>query len=287
MNGVSHISFPGLGIKEFALDRVFISHGDFCIYWYGIIICLGIAAGFAIGFLRMRKLGVTADDIADFVIICVPTAIVGARLYYVLAESESYKTFYDVIAIWNGGLAIYGGVIFGIAAFVAVCRRKKKPILKMCDAATPGLLTGQIIGRWGNFFNAEAFGSSEVYEFLGKKIDISVFSESNPLRMTINGETVHPTFLYESLWNLAGFVLINIFFKKRAFDGEVLVWYITWYGLGRCVIEGLRTDSLVVGNIRISQLLALCCFVFGIIITVMIRIKKKKMKGQCENGSNN
>ena len=277
------ISFPGLGIKPFGLDRVAFSLGKITVYWYGIIICLGIILGFTVAYLRMKKLGVTGDDLADIALVCVPGAIVGARVYYVLAEIENYNSLYEVIAIWNGGIAIYGAVIAGIVCFTLVCRHKKKPLLKMYDAASPGLILGQIIGRWGNFFNAEAYGIAESYDFLGIKTDISSFSENNPLRMTIDGILVHPTFLYESLWNLVGFVLMNVFFNKKAFDGEVFVWYITWYGLGRCLIEGLRGDSLYIGELRVSQLVAFLCFAAGIAIITVFRIKKGKKR----NGNNN
>lgn len=283
---MSKIAFPGLGIPQFSLNRVFLQIGSFTVYWYGVIICLAIVLGFAVAYMRMKKIGVTSNDLSDLILICVPSAIIGARLYYVLAELDSYKSFYDVIAVWEGGLAIYGGVIAGVISFGLVCKYKKKPLMKMYDCAAPGLILGQIIGRWGNFFNAEAYGSASVYEFLGKKLDISEFSLNNPLRMTIDGAVVHPTFLYESVWNLGGFVLMNLFFRKKAFDGEVLVWYLTWYGLGRCIIEGLRTDSLTSGNIRISQLLALLCFVAGLAIIIGLR-SKKFIERKKNNGNNN
>ena len=283
---MNEISFPGLGIESFVLNRVFLKIGSFTVYWYGIIICIGIVLGFALAYMRMKKIGVTADDLSDLILICVPSAIVGARLYYVLAELDTYNSFYEMIAVWNGGIAIYGAVIAGALSFGLVCAYKKKPLLKMYDCATPGLILGQIIGRWGNFFNAEAYGSSNVYEFLGKRFDITSLSENNPLRMTINGEMVHPTFLYESLWNLCGFVLMNVFYKKKSFDGEVLLWYLMWYGLGRCVIEGFRTDSLTAGNIRISQLVALLCFVIGVVLITAIRIKTT-LERKKENGNNN
>ena len=234
----------------------------------------------------MKKIGVTTDDLADIALICVPSAIVGARIYYVLAELESYDSFYEMIAIWNGGIAIYGAVIGGAIAFTLVCRHKRKPLFKMYDCAAPGLILGQIIGRWGNFFNAEAYGIAESYDFLGAKFDISAFSSSNPLRMTIDGLAVHPTFFYESFWNLIGFVLMNVFFKRKAFDGEVLLWYLTWYGLGRSLIEGLRGDSLYIGSIRVSQLLAFVCFAGGLLAIVFFRIKVKKER-KTENGNNN
>ncbi|MBE6681955.1 MAG: prolipoprotein diacylglyceryl transferase [Ruminococcaceae bacterium] len=282
----SVISFPGLGIKPFELDRVAVSIGNVDIYWYGVFVCLGMLLGFLMGYYRMRKIGITPDNMVDIALVCLPSAIIGARLYYVIAEIEHYRTFMDVIAIWEGGLAIYGGVIAGALSFVLVCKFKKWNILKMCDCASPGLILGQIIGRWGNFFNAEAYGVADSYDFLGKKFDIMSFSEKNPLRMTIDGTLVHPTFLYELLWNLVGFALMNIFFKKKAFDGEVLLWYLTWYGLGRCVIEGLRGDSLYAGSIRVSQLLALICFVAGLAAIIVLRVKKYTERKK-ENGNNN
>ena len=284
---MSYISFPGLGIGEFLVNRTAFGIGGLTVYWYGIIICTAIICGFAFAYMRMKKIGITGDDLADLILFCVPSAIIGARVYYVLTSLDSYDSFGEMIAIWNGGIAIYGAVIAGVAAFTLVCRYKKKPLLKMYDCASPGLILGQIIGRWGNFFNAEAFGVADRYEMLGKNFDISGTIENNPLRMTINGTMVHPTFLYESLWNLCGFALMNLFFKKKAFDGEVLLWYVGWYGLGRFFIEGLRGDSLYVGNIRISQLLALLCFVFALCTVTTLRIKKYLDERKNENGNNN
>ena len=287
---MSTISFPGLGIKEFVINEIAFSIGPFEVHWYGLIICLGMILGFTVAYKRMKNIGVTLDDLSDIALICVPSAIIGARLYYVLTKLDTYHSFMEMIAIWEGGLAIYGGVIAGVISFVLVCKHKKKPVLKMCDCAAPGLILGQIIGRWGNFFNAEAYGIAESYDFLGAKFDITSFSENNPLRMGIfNGHEngyVHPTFLYESLWNLVGFVLMNVFFKKKAFDGEVLLWYLSWYGLGRCLIEGLRGDSLYVGPFRISQLLALLCFVGGVIAIITIRVRKH-IERKKEYGYNN
>ncbi len=282
----SVISFPGLGIGEFTVDRLAFSAGPFKVYWYGIIICLGIILGFTVAYLRMKKIGISLDDLADIALICVPSAIVGARLYYVLAKLESFDSFYEMIAVWNGGLAIYGGVIGGVIAFTLVCKAKRKPLFKMYDCAAPGLILGQIIGRWGNFFNAEAYGIAESFDFFGIKTDISHFSKNNPIRMTIDGLTVHPTFLYESLWNLAGFILMNVFFRKKAFDGEVILWYLSWYGFGRCLIEGLREDSLYLGNVRVSQLLALICFAAGVTAIITMRVKTYTERKN-ENGNNN
>ncbi len=280
------IGFPGLGIEPFSLNRVAVSFGNINVYWYAIIICTGMIFGFLTAYMRMKKLGVTSDNLADIVLVCVPSAIVGARLYYVLTSLERYDSFMEMIAIWNGGIAIYGAVIAGVIAFTAYCLVAKKPLLKMYDCACPGLILGQVIGRWGNFVNGEAYGVCDSYSFFGKTFDIANLSQKNPLRMTVGGVLTHPTFLYESLWNLLGFVLINVFFKKKAFDGEVFLWYITWYGLGRCFIEGLRGDSLYVGTVRISQLVALVCFLVGFFVIAGIRIKKE-MERKKENGNSN
>ncbi len=269
------ISFPGLGIGPFTVNRVAFSVGPFTVYWYGLIICLGLILGISYLYYRMRSYGMTSDNLTDIALAVIPSAIVGARLYYVLTSLEDYHSLYEAVAIWEGGLAIYGAVIAGAIAVYIVCRVKKFPTLKVYDSIAPAVMLGQIAGRWGNFFNAEAYGSAKVYEFFGLSVDISQASLSNPFRMVINGMTVHPTFLYESAWNTLGFVLINIFWKKKRFDGQVLLWYISWYGLGRSIIEGFRTDSLYVGSVRISQLVGIVCFAVGVILSVYFNIKAR------------
>jgi len=201
-----YISFPGLGIGEMQIDRVAFTIFGREVMWYGIILTLGIICAFAYISWRATKLGLVFDDMLDFVLITVPVAIIGARLYYILTESgNTYNSFYDVIAFWNGGIAIYGAIIAGGISVFLIARHKKIRVLRFFDCATPGVMLGQIIGRWGNFMNAEAFG-----------IDTTL-----PWRMGISsyagGYTiyVHPTFLYESLWNLLGFAIINLCFKKR------------------------------------------------------------------------
>lgn len=281
---VNAISFPGLGTGTFEINRVAFHAGPFTVYWYGIIICAGILLGLSYMYFRMKGYGMTGDDLTDIALVTVPCAIVGARVYYVLTSLDEFSSFYDMIAIWNGGIAIYGAVIAGALAIYLVSRAKKLPVLKVFDSAAPAVMIGQIVGRWGNFVNAEAFGSADKYEFFGKVSDISRISQINPFRMEINGVTVHPTFLYESVWNLIGFVLINIFYKKKSFDGEILLWYLTWYGLGRCFIEGFRTDSLFVGSIRISQLVGLLCFMFGLALTLIFAVGARKNKSPLEKG---
>ncbi len=268
------ISFPNLSIGPFEINRQAFSIGAVTVYWYGIIICLGIIAGFSYLYYRISKLGMNLDNLTDIALCIVPCAVVGARLYYVLTSLENFGSFYEVIAIWNGGIAIYGAVIGGSLALYGVCRHRGFPVLKVFDAAAPSVMLGQIIGRWGNFVNAEAYGIIGKYDFLGKVFDIS--GKSNPFAMSINGSLVHPTFLYESMWNALGFVLINAFYNKKKFDGEVLMWYISWYGLGRSFIEGFRGDSLYVGSIRISQLVGILCFVFGAGVVILKRAASKK-----------
>ncbi len=282
MGRESIISFPGLGIDEFVLNREAISFsiGDFpiTIMWYGLIVCLGIFAGFAYFAWRAKQQNILFDDILDITLVTVMTAVVGARLYFVVFYGgylETDGTFienllgslYNIIAVWNGGLAIYGGIIFGALAVILMSRRKKISFFKLADMAAPAVMLGQLIGRWGNFCNGEAFGAETTL----------------PWRMGLcNIETnyqmiyVHPTFFYESLWNLIGFIIINIFYRKRKYHGEVAVWYFAWYGLGRAFIELLRTDSLMIGPIRVSSMLSFLLFVALVPLGIYLRILCKK-----------
>ncbi len=259
------ISFPGLGIDEFAVNEKINVFG-LEIAWYGIIITCGIILAVMYVLYRSSKLErVSQDDILDCALVCIPTAIVGARLYYVLTSLDQYDSLSEAIAIWNGGLAIYGAVIGGALALLVMSFIKKLSILKIFDLACPAVLIGQIVGRWGNFVNAEAHGG----------ITDSI------LRMGLRTAGtmpvyVHPTFLYESVWNLIGFLLINAYYPKKKYHGEIFFMYISWYGLGRFFIEGLRTDSLYIGNFRISQVIGLLSFVVGTAFLVVFYFKKAK-----------
>ncbi len=271
------ISFPGVGIDNFTVDKVIFSVGIFEVRWYGFIIVLGMMAAFFYAVYRAKQEKISFDDMLDVGIFTIIFGVIGARLYYVLTTLNEglYDNFIDVIATWNGGLAIYGGIIGGALAVYVVCRIKKLSFFKITDTIVPGVLIGQILGRWGNFFNGEAYG----YELL----------ENSPLyfiRMglipNIESSTVmhffHPTFLYESLWNLVGFILINALYKKKKFDGQVFFMYITWYGFGRMFIEGLRTDSLYVGVFRISQVIGFLCFVIGVAAIINGIMKSRKLQ---------
>ena len=234
------------------------------IYWYGIIICAGFILAALYVNSRTKDFGITSDNLTDCLIICVPLGIICARIYYVVFEWGYYAQHPgEIIAIWKGGIAIYGGIIGTLIGLFVYSRVKKLSLASLCDLAAFGLLIGQCIGRWGNFVNGEAHGGPTTL----------------PWGMTIDGQSmVHPTFLYESLWNLAGFVLLHFYSKKRRFKGEIALLYAAWYGAGRAWIEGLRTDSLYIGSVRVSQLLAIisCIAAVAVLARQYRRIKVAK-----------
>lgn len=263
------VSFPGLGIGEFSVDRVAFELFGKPIYWYGVIIMLGIVAAFTHALIRSKREGFTTDDVLDMGIFTVLFGVLGARLYYVVTtlDTHEYKSFIDVIAVWEGGLAIYGGIIAGCTALVLTAVYKKINPLKVMDAVAPGVMLAQAIGRWGNFMNGEAFGYEVTEGSLLYPFRMGLISD-----YTNTGSTMHfyhPTFLYESLWNIAGFVFICLIYRKKKFNGQMALTYFAWYGFGRFFIEGLRTDSLYVGPFRISQVVGLVCFMAGITLMVV------------------
>ena len=246
MNQYTTITFPFFGIE---IDPIrVIEIGPFSLHIYGLLIGLGLMLAVLYGWRRSKEFGIKTDDITDGVLWVVPFAILCARAYYCIFEWEAQ--FADdpisVLYIWNGGLAIYGGVIGAVIGVAVFCYFKKIKLPALLDLVLLGFLIGQSIGRWGNFFNREAFGAeTEVFIRMG-------------LKSAFTGEVTyhHPTFLYESLWNAAGFVLLHFLSKKRQYDGQIALGYVLWYGLGRTFIEGLRTDSLYWGDFRVSQILA-------------------------------
>lgn len=269
---ISKISFPGLGIDEFSVNSVGLKIGSIEIAWYAIIITFGMFCAIAYLIYRSNQVGLKFDDVIDFALYAIPFGIIGARLYYVLTKLESFHSFKEVINIRNGGLAIYGGIIAGAVAVFIVAKVKKIPFLVIADCCTPGIILAQSIGRWGNFMNGEAFG----YE-------TDWFCRMGLNNALTGGQTiyVHPTFLYESLWNLIGFVLINLIYKKRKYDGQIFLLVFGWYGLGRMFIEGLRTDSLyttILGwEFRTSQVLAALIFVACTVVLTYLAIRKTSM----------
>ena len=266
---VSRISFPGFGIKEFDIDAVAFSVGGFEIAWYAIIITIGMIVGVYYTIYRCNQAGITFDDAMDFCLFAIPIGVVGARLYYVLTTLEEFDTFYDVINIRAGGLAIYGGILAGAVSVFVTAKVKKIPFLVIADCCTPGIILAQAIGRWGNFTNGEAFGA-----------ETGIFCRMGLNNFLTSYETVfvHPTFLYESLWNLAGFLLMHFLFKKRKYDGQIFLMIFGWYGLGRMFIEGLRADSLYTTifsiTFRTSQVLAAVIFIICAAFLTYFAIKK-------------
>lgn len=241
----SAISFPDLGL-EINPGRAF-SLGPLTIHYYGIVIAFGLMLAVVYGLRRSKTFGVKQDDILDGVLCIVPFAILCARLYYCIFQWDMYKDNpIEMLYIWNGGLAIYGGVLGAALGIIVFCKIKKISIPALLDLVALGFLIGQSIGRWGNFFNREAFGApTESFLRMGLW---NTFTNQY--------EYYHPTFLYESVWNLIGFVLLHVFSKRRQYDGQIALGYAAWYGLGRAFIEGLRMDSLYWGSFRVSQVLA-------------------------------
>jgi len=239
------ISFPSLGI-EVNPPRTF-AIGPLTIHFYGLIIACGLMLAVFYACKRSKEFGLKEDDILDGVLWVTPFAIICARIYYVVFSWEEYAADpISALYIWNGGIAIYGGVLGAIVGTAVACKIKKVKLTTVLDIVLLGFLIGQCIGRWGNFFNREAFGApTESFLRMG------LYN----IR-TNNWEYYHPTFLYESLWNFCGFLLLHFLSKRRQYDGQVALGYAAWYGLGRAWIEGLRMDSLYFGPFRVSQWLA-------------------------------
>ena len=277
------VSVPGLGIDNFQLNPVAFELFGLEVRWYGIFITLGMLAAFAYAYYRSKQEGFDLDNLLDMGLYMIVFGVIGARLYYVLMKLDTYilpgrsawDNFLDMINIRGGGLGIYGGIIAGALTLFIYCRLKKKDWRRALDMVAPGVMIAQAMGRWGNFFNGEAHGGivpeKSLLYFLRMGLD--------PNELTQGMAYVHPTFLYESLWNILGFVLINIFYKKRRYDGQIFVAVCGWYGLGRAWIEGLRTDSLYLPEIfgmslRVSQVLALAIVVVCLGVLIYHAAKK-------------
>lgn len=240
------ICFPSIG-WELNPGRALQIGDTFTLYYYGIIIAMGLLLAVFYGLKRSKEFGLKQEDILDGVLGIVPFAVICARLYYCVFSWETYADNpISMLYIWEGGLAIYGGVIGAAIGVVVFSRIKKVSLGAVLDLVALGFLIGQPIGRWGNFFNREAFG-----QMTDSFFRMGLFNE-----YTQTYEFYHPTFLYESLWNLVGFVALHFLSKKRQYDGQIALGYAAWYGLGRAMIEGLRTDSLYWGPFRVSQVLA-------------------------------
>lgn len=253
------------------IDPVAILIGPIKIYWYGIIIALAMLIGISLATKEAQKLGLEEDTMVDMALWAIPIGFIGARLYYVLFKWDYYiQNPSEIIAIWNGGIAIYGGLIAGGLAVYWFARRKKMTLTLLLDILAPSVLLAQSIGRWGNFINQEAHGGAVSRQFL----ETLYLPEFIIEQMNINGTYYHPTFLYESLWSLLGFILLIILRNQKGLlrRGEVALSYVIWYSFGRFFIEGMRIDSLWIGDImRASQVLSLVLFISAIILLVYRR----------------
>lgn len=269
----NHIAFPGFGL-DFEISRVAFEIFGRPIYWYAIIIAAGFLLAVFYALKRSKEFHLTEDHLTGMLIVAVPLAIICARAYYVIFEFEKYRdNLISVFYIWEGGIAIYGSIIGALLGVFIYCRYKKISIVRFLDIGALGLMIGQAIGRWGNFVNAEAYGGET----------------SLPWRMELSGGMcVHPTFLYESLWNTVGFIVLHFYSKHRRFDGEIFWLYILWYGIGRAMIEGLRTDSLYLfgTGIRTSQALAIVSAVIALAVLIY-KYKKLKTEGKINEFGDN
>ncbi|MGN0648802.1 MAG: prolipoprotein diacylglyceryl transferase [Oscillospiraceae bacterium] len=272
------VEFPNL-FGGFAMNyyRGFQLFGKVDIYWYGVIITLGVVLAYIYAMCRVKSFGLSKDRVFDVVFGALIGGFLGARIYYCVFQTldpnsgVSYDFVTTFTTIRDGGLAIYGGIIGGFLVGFIMCKIRKVNFFAMCDIASFGFLIGQCLGRWGNFFNQEAYGSVTDPNYIFGMTGTIISKANEP------GALVHPCFLYESVWCLLGFVALHFYSKKlRTFDGEITLMYIAWYGLGRAFIEGLRTDSLMLGDFRISQIVGAVSFVVAAGLFVFFKIYTEK-----------
>lgn len=276
------IWFPNLGIEIDHLSRTAFTVFGQDIYWYGIFIGLGVILGVLLALHEAKRTGQNPDTYLDFIIYAMIIAIIGARLYYVIFSWDFYSQHPEkVFAIREGGLAIYGGIIGGVLTAIVYSRVKKKNFWVMADTMAPSLILGQMLGRWGNFFNKEAFGGFTDNLF-AMRYQLSQVRASDVTPdilqnlVTVNGVDyiqVHPTFLYESMWSLCVFIILLILQRKKKFNGQVCATYFFGYALGRVWIEGLRTDQLCIGNVPVSQALSAVLIIASVVLYVYCKKK--------------
>ena len=261
------------------MNGIFLDLGFIQIYWYSIMIFLGLLIGGWIILKEAKRFGISEDFITNLFFFAVPIAIVGARLYYVVFNWSYYSNHIsEIFKIWEGGLAIHGGMLFGLIWIIIYTRKYKVNTFRITDMVVVGLLIGQAIGRWGNFFNGEAHGPATTLEFLSR-LHLPAFVING---MNIGGAYYQPTFLYESLWCLIGFIII-LFIRRIKYIkvGQITGLYLVWYGLGRFLIEGLRTDSLMFMGLKQAQVVSVLMAIIGIVIIIV-----KKGTSKLENQYN-
>ena len=282
------IRFVHLGITIEHLAKAFYI-GTFPIAYYGVIILIGVIAGSKVAFWEAKKTGQEEEMYFDFAFFAVLFSIIGARIYYVVFDWELYKeNIWQIFNFRAGGLAIYGGIIGAILTLLVLAKKRKVSAWLMMDTGVLGLITGQIIGRWGNFVNREAFGgyTDGIFAMQLKRSEVYPWYITEEIAnhvLLIDGVEyiqVHPTFLYESLWNLGVLIFLLVFRRKKKFTGEVFLWYLIGYGVGRFWIEGLRTDQLLIGNLPVSQMLSafLVIGALGYLIWRRLELNRKKNK---------
>ncbi|MGN1411600.1 MAG: prolipoprotein diacylglyceryl transferase [Oscillospiraceae bacterium] len=276
----NQIVFPHLNI-DITVDRTAFTIFGVDVQWYGVIISFGLLLAIVFGLSQMKKYGINSDKALDCIIGGIVGGIVGARVYYVAMSWEQYSgNIKSIFNIREGGLAIYGGIIGALLIGLIIAKIKKVAILPLLDIVGMGFLIGQGIGRWGNFFNQEAFGSNTnlPWGMSGGTIQAHILNmiENGNTSLTTK-ELVHPCFLYESVWCLLGFVVIYVYSKHRKYDGQLFLMYLAWYSFERSIVEGLRTDSLMIGNIRVSQALSVVIFIVSVILLFVCGFKIKRM----------
>ena len=296
---INTVSFPGLGL-EFTLNRVAFTIPvlDLPVYWYGVIITCGLILAVYLCSRWGKRFGITEDNIIDMMLFAVPAALVAIRVYYVVFNLDMYRqadgslNWGRILNYGDGGLAIYGAIISSAIVLLIFCRKKKLSFLAYADLGVHGLFIGQLIGRWGNFMNVEAYGSATAlpWRMCGPSIAAGMlqngYVDQAGYEAILSGALgVHPTFFYESAWNLVGLIVVYWVGKRRRFDGECFLFYFFWYGLGRAWIEGLRTDSLYLFGwelfgvpIRVSQLFALvtCAAAGGALVYMLLRYRDRR-----------
>ncbi|WP_425388425.1 prolipoprotein diacylglyceryl transferase [Domibacillus robiginosus] len=257
---------------EYPLNPIALDLGGFQVHWYGIIIGIGIALGFYLASKEGNRLGLPEDTFSDLLIWAIPIALISARAYYVLFEWPYYSQHPEaIVQIWNGGIAIHGALIGSVITAIVFTRKRRLSFWKLADIAAPSIILGQAIGRWGNFINQEAHGGEVTRSFL-ENLHLPDFIVN---QMYIDGAYYHPTFLYESLWNLLGFALLLFMRRVNPKRGELFLSYVIWYSIGRFFIEGMRTDSLMLPGdfLRIAQVLSLSLIVIAVALLLYRRIK--------------
>lgn len=249
------------------MNPVLIDLGFIKIYWYSIMILLGLFIGGSLIIKESKRFKIPENYMINLILYTIVFGIIGARLYYVIFNWSYYSNnIIDIFKVWEGGLAIHGGLIFGLITIIIYTKKYGIKPFRMLDIVVVGLIIGQSIGRWGNFFNGEAHGGATTLEFL-QSLMLPNFIING---MNIHGVYYHPTFLYESLWCLIGFIILLIF-RKRKYNkiGQTTGLYLVWYGIGRFFIESMRTDSLMLGNLKMAQIVSILFVVIGIIIIIL------------------